>query len=61
MNTIGNHRSVLHHKVTDSVTTKKAPQSTRAQRKGNSQSWANIVKTRPPGILRASLAPVTIS
>jgi hypothetical protein len=60
MNTIGDHRSVLDHKVTNSVTPKKATQSTRAQTKGKSQSWADMVRTRQPGILRASLAPVTI-
>jgi hypothetical protein len=60
INTIGNHRSVLDHKVTNSVTPKKAARSTRIQTKGKCQSWADMVKTRPPGILRASLAPVTI-
>jgi hypothetical protein len=60
MNTVGDQRSVLDHKVTDSVTPKKAVQSTRAQTKGKSQSWADMVRTRPPGILRASLAPDTI-
>jgi hypothetical protein len=60
MNNIGDHRSGLGHKVTNSVTPKKAAQSTRVQTKGKSQSWADMVRTRPPGILRASLAPVTI-
>jgi hypothetical protein len=60
MNTIGDHRSVLDHKVTNSVTPQKAAQSPRAQSKGKSHSWADLVKTRPPGILRTALAPVTI-
>jgi hypothetical protein len=61
MNTIGDHRSVLVHKVTNSVTPNTTAQSSRAQSKskGKSQSWADVVKTRPPSILKASLAPVT--
>jgi hypothetical protein len=38
MNTIGDHMSVLDHKLADSVTPEKAAQSTRTQTKGKSQS-----------------------
>ncbi len=57
MHTIGDHRSVLDHKVTNSVASKKAAQSMRARSKGKSQSWADVVKTKTPSILRRSLAP----
>jgi hypothetical protein len=61
MNTIiGDHRSVLVNKVKNLTILKKPAQATRAQSKRKSQSWADVVKIRPPSILRASLAPVTI-
>jgi hypothetical protein len=64
MNTIEDHRSVLDPKVTDKkvsigITPNQTAQTPRAQSKGKSQSWADVVQSKPPSILRDSIAPVS--
>jgi hypothetical protein len=60
---IGDHRSVLNNKVRKPAKPKIVAQPMRAdkvRKRSAHLSWADVVKTRPPSILRRSLAP-TIS